>query len=154
MAANPEIKAANLELRREHPGLTPEALEPVYYRTAFRSIASDPVRSVALLAQKAYYLAVPTGPSYTLHSARYRLGSVVPYVMLLPLAIGGAWTLIRRKAGVTVLGLMFASAILTCLLFFPQERFRIPVIDPTLVICAAVWTTRKRTSGGETAHSS
>jgi hypothetical protein len=23
------------------------------------------------------------------------------------------------------------------LLFFPQERFRIPVIDPTLILCAA-----------------
>ena len=30
-----------------------------------------------------------------------------------------------------------ASAALTCLIFFPQERFRIPVIDPMLIVCAS-----------------
>jgi hypothetical protein len=24
-----------------------------------------------------------------------------------------------------------------CLIFFPQERFRIPVMDPTLIVCAS-----------------
>ncbi len=32
---------------------------------------------------------------------------------------------------------MAASVVLMNLVFFPQERFRIPVLDPTLVICAA-----------------
>jgi hypothetical protein len=33
--------------------------------------------------------------------------------------------------------LLAGSAILVCLVFFPQERFRVPVIDPVLIICAA-----------------
>jgi hypothetical protein len=32
------------------------------------------------------------------------------------------------------LWLLAASAILVCLVFFPQERFRIPLIDPALVV--------------------
>jgi len=27
--------------------------------------------------------------------------------------------------------------VLVCVVFFPQERFRIPVIDPTLVVLAS-----------------
>jgi hypothetical protein len=30
-----------------------------------------------------------------------------------------------------------ASAVLVCVVFFPQERFRIPVIDPALIVLAA-----------------
>ena len=40
-------------------------------------------------------------------------------------------------AAITVLGLLGTCA--GALVFFPQERFRIPVIDPTLLICAASW---------------
>jgi hypothetical protein len=29
--------------------------------------------------------------------------------------------------------------VLLSLAFFPQERFRIPVIDPALIVCAASW---------------
>jgi hypothetical protein len=39
--------------------------------------------------------------------------------------------------------LIFASAVAVTLIFFPQERFRIPIIDPTLVVCAAgLWKDR------------
>jgi hypothetical protein len=33
--------------------------------------------------------------------------------------------------------LLAAAAVATCLVFFPQERFRIPVIDPTLILLAS-----------------
>ena len=35
------------------------------------------------------------------------------------------------------LGLLLSSALLVCMAFFPQERFRIPVIDPALIVLAA-----------------
>jgi len=35
--------------------------------------------------------------------------------------------------------LLAASSCLVCLVFFPQERFRIPVVDPTLLVTAASW---------------
>jgi hypothetical protein len=39
---------------------------------------------------------------------------------------------------------MAASAIAVCLVFFPQERFRIPTIDPTLLICAGALLASRR----------
>jgi hypothetical protein len=35
--------------------------------------------------------------------------------------------------------LLAASSFLVCLVFFPLERFRIPVVDPTLLVTAAAW---------------
>jgi hypothetical protein len=32
-----------------------------------------------------------------------------------------------------------ASAVIVCIVFFPQERFRIPVLDPALIVCAGAW---------------
>ena len=58
--------------------------------------------------------------------------------LLLPLAIAGVVAPrrppARRRPG---LWLLLAAAIVVCLVFFPQERFRIPVIDPALIVCAA-----------------
>lgn len=144
MAANPAIKQANLELRKRHPGLSPEELESIYYREALRSIGEHPVWWMGLVARKAFYLVVPVGPSYTLHSRRYQLASIVPYLIVLPLAVGGAWQLVRTGTPLSALWLMAGSAALTSLLFFPQERFRIPVIDPTLIVCAAAFVGRLR----------
>jgi hypothetical protein len=42
------------------------------------------------------------------------------------------------------LALLAGSALLVCLVFFPQERFRIPVIDPTLIVCASGLAGRPR----------
>ena len=42
LAANPELKRAELAFRQSHPGLTAEQLEPLYYRDAFRHIAANP----------------------------------------------------------------------------------------------------------------
>src|SRR4029079_15473852 len=64
LAANPEIKQAEMEFRRAHAGLAPEALEPLYYRDALTYITAHPVWWMSLLARKAFYLAVPIGPSY------------------------------------------------------------------------------------------
>ncbi len=79
MAANPAIKLDNRRVRSEHPGLDPEALEPMYYREAFDVIGRDPLWWLSLLARKAFYTIVPVGPSYTLHSTRYLVASVSSY---------------------------------------------------------------------------
>ncbi len=146
MAANPQIALANEDLRRRHPGLDAEDLEPIYYREAFRQIAAHPLWWLGLLGRKAFYLVVPVGPSYALHSTRYRIASVAPYLVLLPFAIAGAVMLRTSRAPATAMALMFASAVITALLFFPQDRFRVPVIDPTLIVCAAAWFARRPTA--------
>jgi hypothetical protein len=144
LAANLAIKRAELEFRRAHPGATPEAMESLYYRDAFSTISAHPIWWMSLLARKAFYLAVPLGPSYALHSTRYRLASTVPYLLLLPFAIAGARRLARGPQPPTALFLLAGSAVLMCLVFFPQERFRIPVIDPTLIVCASGLAGRSR----------
>jgi hypothetical protein len=138
LAANPRIKEEEVRFRQAHPGLTAEQLEPLYYRDAVSRITNDFGWWMGLLARKAFYTFVPIGPSYALHSWLYRLGSVVPYAMLAPLALIGFVRLVRRGGAATPLLLLAASVVLTGVIFFPQERFRIPVIDPTVIVCAAV----------------
>jgi hypothetical protein len=62
---------------------------------------------------------------------------VVPYVLLAPLAFVGLSRLTRRGSGATPLLLLARSVVVTSVVFFPQERFRIPVIDPTIIVCAS-----------------
>jgi hypothetical protein len=137
LAANPALKLAEIQFRRAHPGLTSEELEPLYYRDAFRSIAAEPGRWLSLLARKAFFTVVPLGPSYTLHSTRYWAASLVSYLLLVTAAAAGARRLWRSPDRPTAVLLLGASAVLVGLVFFPQERFRIPVIDPVLIIAAA-----------------
>ncbi|MEO5895898.1 MAG: hypothetical protein ABIS06_09375 [Vicinamibacterales bacterium] len=136
LAANPQIKRADIEFRAAHPGLTAEALEPLYYKDAFRNIAARPGWWIRLLARKAFYMVVPVGPSYTLHSARYLVATVVPYALLVPVALAGFIIISRHGRRPVPLYLLGASVLLTCLIFFPQERFRIPVIDPLIIVGA------------------
>jgi 4-amino-4-deoxy-L-arabinose transferase-like glycosyltransferase len=143
MAANPAIKLDNQRLRAMHPSLSPEELEPVYYREAMAAITANPAWWVGLEFKKLFYLWVPVGPSYMLHSRLYRIASWVSYGLLLLPGLGGLAGLWRRRTGPAALWLLLASAILACLIFLPQERFRIPVVDPALVIGAAVLATRR-----------
>ena len=136
MAANIGIKLDNQRLRAEHPGIGEEDMEPIYYREAFAWIRANPAEWFALEVRKAFYLVVPVGPSYTLHSTRYYAMSVASYVPVLLLATLGAVRLRGRLGQVTGVWVLMASAALVALVFFPQERFRIPIIDPSLVILA------------------
>lgn len=136
MAANPAIKLDNQRLRAAYPDLGEEELEPVYYREALRWIVEHPVDWIVLELRKAFYLIVPAGPSYTLHSPRYLAASVLSYLTVL--ALGGLGIVrCRRDLGrLQGLWLLVGSSVLVALVFFPQERFRIPIIDPALVILA------------------
>jgi 4-amino-4-deoxy-L-arabinose transferase-like glycosyltransferase len=138
LAANPDIKRAELAFRAAHPGLTAEALEPLYYREALQYISRHPVWWLGLLAKKAFYTIVPIGPSYTLHSTTYVVASIASYLLLLPFAAAGARRWWRGGRRPVALFLLAASAVIVGLVFFPQERFRIPVIDPSLIVCAGI----------------
>ena len=144
MAANPAIKRDNQRLRAEHPGLTAEELEPIYYREAIGRIASQPRWWLGLELRKLFYLIVPTGPSYKLHSARYFAATLVSYGLLLPFGCAGLVMLARRGRWPRSLGLLLLSAIVACLIFFPQERFRVPAIDPVLIVGAAAVLVRRQ----------
>ena len=139
LAANPQLKRENVALRARHPGLTPEQLEPIYVRDALRFIREQPAAWAWLMARKAFYAVVPVGPSYRLHSPLYFGASVVSYLAVLPFALRGVARLARAGRLPVPLLLLAASSFLVCLVFFPQERFRIPVVDPTLLVTAAAW---------------
>ena len=144
MAANPAIKRANEALRLEHATLSPEELDSVYYRETVSHILTHPLQWVGLLARKLFYLVIPVGPSYGLHSRIYQAGSIVPYLLLLPMAMAGVRVIRRMRAPAGGLWVIFASSVLVYLVFFPQERYRIPEIDPTLIVLGAVWIGRWR----------
>ena len=61
----------------------------------------------------------------------------MPYLLLLPFAVVGAVRLRHAARPPVALFLLAGSAVLVCIVFFPQERFRIPVIDPALIACAS-----------------
>jgi 4-amino-4-deoxy-L-arabinose transferase-like glycosyltransferase len=143
MAANPDIRRAQLALEASHPGATVQQLDSIYYREALRFIANDPIRWLGLEARKAFFAVVPIGPSYRLHSRLYFLGSLLPYAAVLPFAVAGILGLVRRPDQPRALWLLACSAFLVVLVFFPQERFRIPVIDPVLIVCAAAWLAQR-----------
>jgi hypothetical protein len=138
LAANPGLKLAEIAFRAAHPGLTADELEPLYYREAWQQIARHPVWWLGLLGKKAFYTIVPIGPSYTLHSTKYLVSSVASYLVLLPFGAVGARRWVRSRDRPESLFLLAASAVMAGLVFFPQERFRIPVIDPTLIVCAGI----------------
>jgi 4-amino-4-deoxy-L-arabinose transferase-like glycosyltransferase len=144
LATNPRLKQAEIEFRRAHAPATAEELEPLYYRDAFHWIRAHPAAWIALEARKLFFTIVPVGASYAVHSARYRIASAGSYLLLLPFAAAGVWRLRVRPAtpelvaGAAVpLWLMAAATIAAGLVFFPQERFRIPVVDPALIVSAA-----------------
>jgi hypothetical protein len=136
MAANPDIKRASQALHAAHPTLTEDQMEPIYYQEAFAWIRTHPADWLRLEARKLFYLVVPIGPSYTLHSSRYRVATVASYGLLLPFAIAGLVIGGRRWSATPGTWLMLAAAVAMCLVFFPQERFRLPVIDPVLILFA------------------
>ena len=144
LAANPALKQAQLALRARYPSLSEEAMEPIYYREALAWMRANPLDWLALEARKLFYLIVPIGPSYTVHSTRYLVASLASYGLLLPLAVAGFRRLGRRRAATPGLWLLVASAAAVCLVFFPQERFRIPVIDPALIVCAGALAAPRR----------
>jgi 4-amino-4-deoxy-L-arabinose transferase-like glycosyltransferase len=146
MAANPDIKLSEIAFRRQHPGLTQEELEPLYYREAIAYIAAHPVWWAGLVLKKAFYTVVPVGRSYALHSPLYRTSSIASYLIVLPFGVLGALIWWRRPHPPESLFPLAVSAVIVCILFFPQERFRIPVIDPTLIICAGVWYALRATA--------
>ena len=79
LAANPDLARDKQALRARYPGLNEEQMEPVYYREALAWIRANPLDWLLLEARKLFYVVVPIGPSYRVHSARYYGASLISY---------------------------------------------------------------------------
>ena len=138
LAANPDIKVAGDRVPRGASGTDAEELEPLYYREALDYIAAHPGWWLGLLAEEG----VLHGRAGRVRRIRYtrrctgcrRSRRTCPAAVR---ALGVRRMAARRPHRPEALFLLAASAVIVCLLFFPQERFRIPVIDPALIVCAA-----------------
>jgi len=146
LAANVALKLDRERLRAEHPGLTEEQLEPVYYREALAWIGSHPLDWLRLEARKTFYFVVPIGPSYRVHSARYYVATFVSYALVLPMAIVGFFLLGDARRRSPGLWLLAGSAMVVSLVFFPQDRFRVSMLDPVLIVCAGAMRVPERLS--------
>ena len=133
LAANPAIKRADLEFRG---GASRPHRRGSWSRsttaTRWRYMRAHPAGGCRLRRDaKRFYHVVPVGPSYALHSTSYRWRRTVPVPAAAAVRGGGR---IGASGGARSrrppLFLLAGSAVLVCLVFFPQERFRIPVIDP------------------------
>jgi 4-amino-4-deoxy-L-arabinose transferase-like glycosyltransferase len=137
MAANPQIKQANNNLRKQHGYPSPAEMERIYYHEALKFIKAEPVSFISLLVKKSFYFWFPVGRSMSLFSFRHQLTSHISYFPILLLAGIAAIKLIKAgKTPVLPLISMF-SAMIACVIFFPQERYRIPMTDPFLILLAA-----------------
>jgi hypothetical protein len=118
----------------------------VYYREAVAFIRENPAAWARLMLRKVFYTVVPIGPSYRLHSPLYFGTSVLSYLSVLPFAVLGLAGLWRRGTLPVPLLLLALASILACVVFFPQERFRIPIVDPTLLVSAGAWRAARVTA--------
>ncbi len=136
MAANPQIGQDRQALHARHPDLSEQQMERIYYREALGWMRTHPLDWALLEMRKLVYFVVPIGPSYQLHSRLYSGASVLSYLIVLPVALVGFARLGSRRERLPGLWLLPATSLLAALAFFPQERSRIPFIDPVLVVCA------------------
>ena len=146
LAANPIMGEARKALEARHAGLSNQQMDDVYYREVRDFVRQHPGQWLALEVKKLFYTFVPIGPSYTLHSTKYFVASLVSYGLLAPFALVGLLKLLRQPgpSPLWALGLLALSSVIVCLIFFPQERFRIPVMDPAAIVAAAIAVQARR----------
>ena len=134
-----DLKRAELAFRAAHPGLTAEAARAALLpRGASATSRAHPGWWLGLLARKAFYTWSRSARRMRYTRPSIASASIVPYLLLLPFALAGVAA--RRGAGRAARRRCSCSPARRCSsasMFFPQERFRIPVIDPTLIVCAA-----------------
>lgn len=143
MAANPQIKLLNNELRKQHGYPSPAEMERVYYSEAVRFIKTEPGSFFLLLLKKTFYFWFPVGRSMSLFSLKHQITSHISYFPILLLAVIAVIKLIQAHKTPFLPLISMLSAMTACVIFFPQERYRIPMTDPFLIMLAAYLISEK-----------
>ena len=136
LAANPDIKAAEIAFRARAPG-TDRGGARAALLSRRAGLHRARIRSGGSACSRGRR---STRSSRSARRIRYTRRdtwclSLASYLLLLPFAVAGCararW---RRAPARGAVLLLAASAVVAGLVFFPQERFRIPVIDPALIV--------------------
>jgi hypothetical protein len=155
VASNPPMAREYVELIQHNASLSAEDLERLFYREAGTFIHEHPLQWVGLVAKKTFWFVVPLGPSYQSRSRLFFASEAASWLALMGLSLA-AWTRVRRlRPPPVVLALAAATVVLTCLIFFPLERYRVPLLDPVLIACSGMLVSRpgdERERTGGTDH--
>lgn len=147
VGANPAMQREYDAIIAANAHLPPQELERLFYRRSFEFISGQPLAWVALLLRKAFWFFVPFGPSYQARSPLFWFTHAASWLGLLGFSVA-AWPRVRRlHPRPWVPAALAASVFATCMIFFPLERYRVPVLDPVLIACAATLAGSSRLDG-------
>jgi 4-amino-4-deoxy-L-arabinose transferase-like glycosyltransferase len=138
LAANPQLKAAYKKFLKKHIGYNREELDRMLYKETFTYIKENPFKIVILELKKLFYFWIPVGPSMQIFSFKHKLASYVSYFPCLFLAILGIYISRAHWKKNLLIYLTLLCFTASIMIFYPQERFRIPVVDPCLIIFASI----------------
>jgi hypothetical protein len=141
MAVNPEVQRDYREILRVHQGTPAAKKEKYFFIDGLANIVSHPVTWCWIEIRKLVLGLLPFGASVMQTSILHRITGVAFYLAVL----AGALIAIRHassEARILLCGIA-ASYVVMILLFIPQERFRIAMLDPILLLFAASELSRR-----------
>lgn len=141
LSVNPAVQKQYRDILRSHEGEPPVQKEKFFYTDGLANILSSPGTYVWIEARKLLFGALPFGASVMQTSLLHRITGIGCYLLLLVLALV-AFPKASVEARYLLIGVSVSYAMMI-LLFFPQERFRIALIDPLLLLFAASELSRR-----------
>ena len=149
VSGNGAMETAYENIARANRQLSPEQVERIFYAETFRYVREQPLHFLGNTVRKAFYFWVPVGHSYQQRSVLYWAMHALSFIALLALTARALPRFLRVEPFPVVLVALLASVFVTCLVFFPLARYRVPVFDPVLIAIAALsyqGTSRRGTS--------
>ena len=146
VSGNVEMAAAYQAILNANRSRPPEQVERIFYAEALDYVRARPMHFLRNMARKAFYFWVPVGQSYQQRSRLFWTAHALSFVALLVLTALALPRFLHVRPVPVVLVALLASAYLTCLIFFPLARYRVPVFDPVLISMAALGWRRSSAS--------
>lgn len=141
LASNPEVQKDYRDILQSHQGEPPAHRERFFQLDGIANILSYPARYAWIEMKKLLFAFLPLGASVRTTSLLHQASAIAFYMPILVLALM-AFRKASPEARYLLAGIT-ASYILMVLLFFPQERFRIAMLDPVLMLFAASEISRR-----------
>ena len=145
VSGNAAMEVAYQDILLSNRDLPPEQVERVFYAETLDYVRQEPLHFLANAARKAFYFWVPVGPSYQQRSRLFWTAHALSFIALMVLVARALPKFVQIEPRPIVPVALLASVFLTCLIFFPLARYRVPVFDPVLMSIAALnWHPRRR----------